>query len=115
MLRGWVHFLWDFMFRSYNDFFELWQMTPHIMRLYFRCFHLTTGGRMKITFAMECFLFLTIMLQYGHSPQKDVQEGCFGSVHAMSWGWHDIVCTEDQLLNASQQYIFLWAVNMASS
>ena len=31
-------------------------------------------------------------------------------VLVMQWGWHDIGCTKDQLLNLSQQYIFLWAI-----
>ena len=29
-----------------------------------------------------------------HGPQKDVREGCFVSVCAMSWGWHEIGCNE---------------------
>ena len=39
-------------------------------------------------------------------PQKGAPEGRFGSVHPMSWSWHNSGCDEDKLLNALQQCLF---------
>ena len=52
----------------------------------------------------------TVCTAFKCGPQKGVRQDCFGSVHKMSSGWHGIGCTEDQLLNASQQHSFLLAV-----
>ena len=43
-----------------------------------------------------------------------MRDHCFGSVHPMACGWHDIGCTEDQLWNASQQHYILLAVDITN-
>ena len=54
--------------------------------------------------------FLGRTQTHGCATRMVSPEDCFGSVHPMSYGGNNIVCTEDLQFYASQQCSFLWSV-----